>query len=183
MSEAHFREHKQSSELIYSGRILELRRDKVRKDGVDGELTREYIRHGGATMVVAQTASGKLILERQYRYPLDRVLIEFPAGKIDPGESDEVCAARELEEETGYQAAHWQKLGTLHPAVGYSNERIEVYFAHGLKQVGQKLDHGEYVELVEWSYSEAEQAVFDGQITDGKTIAALLMVRRALGIC
>ena len=183
MSDAHFREYPLSSELIYSGRILELRRDKVRKDGVEGELSREYIRHGGATMVVAQNSNGKLILERQFRYPLDRVLIEFPAGKIDPGEADEVCAARELEEETGYRAAQWEKLGTLHPAVGYSNERIEVYFAHGLTQVGQKLDHGEYVELIEMSYSEAEQTVFDGRITDGKTIAALLMARRALGIC
>lgn len=160
------------SEVVFRGSMLEVRRDHVRlPDG--GEATREYIRHPGAVVIVAEKNDGSLVLERQFRYPLRRSLIELPAGKMDPGEDSLECARRELREETGYVASSWQHLGVTHPCVGYSDEGIEIFLARELAQVGHAPDEGEFLEIVYMPMVEAIAAVHDGRITDGKTIVAL----------
>jgi len=160
------------SEAVFQGRLLDVRRDRVRlPDG--NEAVREYIRHPGAVVIVALLPDGKLVLERQYRYPLRRAFLELPAGKIDSGEDILACAKRELREETGYVADEWQYLGVMHPCIGYSNERIEMFLARGLEQVGATLDEEEFLEILTLDVAEAERAVLDGRITDSKTIAAL----------
>ena len=124
--------------------------------------------------MIAELPNGKLLFERQFRYPLDRVFLELPAGKIHPGEEILLTAQRELREETGYVAEHWHHLGTIHPCIGYSDERIEIFWASGLIYVGHQRDHGEFLDVVEMSVADAVLAVRDGEITDGKTIAALM---------
>jgi len=167
-------ERELESESVFSGVLLDVRRDRVALP--DGEETvREYIRHPGAVVVIAQHDGGQILFERQFRYPLRRVCIELPAGKIDPGEAILDCARRELREETGYEAVRWQHLGLIHPCIGYSDERIEVFLARDLKHVGDALDDEEFIELFELTHEQAHAAVMDGEITDAKTIAALFL--------
>ena len=162
-----------STEPVYTGKLLHVHRDGVRlPDG--NESVREWVDHPGAVIVVGVLDNGKLLFERQYRYPLRRVFLELPAGKIDRGEHELDTARRELREETGYRAKTWRHIATMHPCIGYSNERIEIFFAHGLSYVGHELDHGEFLEVIEMSLTDALLAVRDGEITDGKTIAALM---------
>lgn len=161
-----------SSESVFRGVLLDVHRDRVRlPDGA--EATREYIRHPGAVVVVALLPGGRLLFERQFRYPLRRAFFELPAGKIDPGEDILACAQRELREETGYAAARWEYVGVMHPCIGYSDERIEIFLAHELTEVGHARDEEEFLEVLDFDVDEAERAVHDGRITDGKTIAAL----------
>lgn len=162
------------SEVVFRGKLLDVRRDLVRLP--DGrEATREYIHHPGAVVVVAVLPDGRLLFERQFRYPLRRVFIELPAGKIDAAEDVLACARRELREETGYEADDWRHLGVIHPCIGYSNERIEIFLARGLRHVGASLDDGEFLEVVMLDPHEAERAIRAGEITDGKSIAALFL--------
>ena len=161
-----------SSEQVFDGRLLNVWRDRVRlPDGSEGG--REYIRHPGAVVVVALLADGCILFERQFRYPLRRAFIELPAGKIDRGEDILECARRELREETGYEAAEWRHVGVMHPCIGYSDERIEIFLANGLCHVGHCRDEGEFLELFSLEVDEAEAAVRRGEITDGKSIVAL----------
>jgi len=162
-----------ASEEIFSGRLLKVKRDRVRLPN-GAEATREIIDHPGAVVVIELLDSGKLLIERQYRHPLGQVLLELPAGKIDHGEPILDTARRELREETGYKAKNWRHLGTMHPCVGYSNEKIEIFLARGLSFVGHARDHEEFLEVSEVSLADALAAVRDGEITDGKTIACLL---------
>ena len=162
---------------VFKGRLLHVRSDVVRlPDG--GEATREYIVHPGAVMVIPRLPDGKLLLERQYRYPHSRVFIEFPAGKIDPGEEPLATAKRELTEETGYAAARWSHLALLHPLITYSTERIEIFVADELTHVGARLDHGEFVETFSASLGEALGWLQRGEITDAKTMLGLLLLER-----
>ena len=121
---------------------------------------------------------GKLVLERQFRYPHGRVFIEFPAGKIDEGEDERATAARELIEETGYSARRWTYLATVHPLVSYSTERIEIYMADELEFVGGKLDAGEFIEIFTATLGEALDCLDRGEITDVKTMLGLLLLER-----
>ncbi|HEY6896622.1 MAG TPA: NUDIX hydrolase [Rhodocyclaceae bacterium] len=162
-----------SSESVFEGVLLKVHRDRVRMP--DGhESIREWIAHPGAVVVIAALDNGKLLFERQFRYPLHRIFLELPAGKIDPSEHPLDTAKRELREETGYKAKVWKHLGTMHPCIGYSNERIEIFLAHGLTYVGHQLDHGEHLEVIELSLADALQSVQDGELTDAKTITALM---------
>lgn len=172
MSEHHLAEQTLDTRPVFQGNLLKVWSDLVRLPN-GKEAGREYIRHPGAVAVIARLNSGNLLFERQYRHPLGRVMLELPAGKIDPGEDLLACAQRELREETGYAAARWRPLGTIHPCIGYSDERIDFYLAEGLELVGRALDDGEFIELVEMSLPEAVSAVLDGRITDGKTVAGL----------
>jgi ADP-ribose pyrophosphatase len=131
-------------------------------------------------LMIAELPNGKLLFERQFRYPLDRVFLELPAGKIHPGEEILLTAQRELREETGYVAEHWHHLGTIHPCIGYSDERIEIFFARGLSHVGHALDDGEFLEVHELGLEEAIEAVRDGRLTDGKSVAGLFWAERVL---
>jgi ADP-ribose diphosphatase len=177
---AQLSESKVDSETVFDGKLLHVRRDTVRLP--DGTLaTREYIVHPGAVLVVPVLPDGRLVVERQYRYPLGRVMIEFPAGKLDRGETPLDSARRELREETGYLAASWEWLGRVHPIVSYSTETIEFYVAKGLTHVGARLDAGEFLEIALMSVTAMLCAIDGGEITDAKTVAALLLYARRQG--
>ena len=176
--DAHLIEARVASEPVFVGNLLHVRRDTVRLP--DGKLAqREYIVHPGAVLVVPVLPDGRLVIERQYRYPLQRVFIEFPAGKLDPGESPLATGVRELREEAGYTAREWTRLGVIHPLLSYSTEAIEMYLAVGLEHVGAKLDDGEFLEIGTLSVDEMLPAIDRGEVTDAKTVTALLLyVRR-----
>ena len=166
-----------SSEPVFDGTLLHVRRDHVRLP--DGKLaTREYIVHPGAVVMIPVRDDGRLVVERQYRYPLQRVFIEFPAGKLDPGEDALDTARRELLEETGYTATTWTRLGVIHPVISYSTEAIEMYIARGLSHVGARLDAGEFLEIIDLGVDEMLALVDASEITDAKTVAALLLYAR-----
>jgi ADP-ribose diphosphatase len=172
-------EHTLSSELVFDGKLLHVRRDDVRlPDG--GVAQREYVRHPGAVCIIALLDSGELVMERQYRYPLARDMIELPAGKIDPGEPPLETARRELLEETGYTAADWRHLGTMHLAIGYSDEHIEIYLARGLTQEQAKLDDEEFLEVFSLPLATALQWVREGRITDAKTLSGLFWAEKVI---
>lgn len=171
--DSHLIESEIASETVFKGALLNVRKDRVALPNGQ-ESIREYIVHPGAVVILAFLPNGKLLFERQFRYPLRRVFLELPAGKIDAGEAILDTAQRELREETGYVASDWEYLGVMHPCIGYSDERIEIFAARGLHGTGaQELDHNEFLEVVELSPEEAKQAVWDGRVTDAKTITAL----------
>ena len=162
---------------MFDGDLLHVRRDRVRLPN-GGEATREYVVHPGAVLMLPILADGRLVLERQFRYPVGRVMLEFPAGKIDPDETPLATAKRELREEAGYTAGTWQHLGTVHPEIGYSTEAIEMYIATDLAHVGAQLDEGEFLDVVLMTEDELLAAFDAGLVTDGKTIAALFAWHR-----
>lgn len=168
------------SEQIWQGRLLDVRRDRVRlPDGSEG--VREYVRHPGAVVMIPVLDDGRLIFERQYRYPVGRVMLELPAGKIDIDEDTLETAKRELHEETGYKAASWRHLATMHPTIGYADERIEIYLAQQLTALeSNALDEGEFLEVVYLTLEEALAEVRAGRLTDGKTLSALLWAEKVL---
>lgn len=172
-SDAHLTESRIDSASVFDGGLLKVYRDRVRlPDG--GEGFREYVRHPGAVVILARLVNGNYLFERQFRYPVGKVFLELPAGKIDPGEPIHLTAERELLEETGYQAGSWQHLGVMHPCIGYADEKIEIFLAEELTRLsGPQLDEGEFLEVLELSLDEAIAAVWSGEITDGKTITAL----------
>jgi len=167
------------SRIAFEGVFLRLFVDQVRT--ADGhESTREYVRHPGAVMMIPLLDDGRVVLERQYRYPLGRSLIEFPAGKIDPGEALLECARRELLEETGYVASDWTYLGGFHNAVAYSDEKIEVFLARGLRLERSRLDAGEVLEVFTTPWRHLYDWIADGTLTDVKTIVGTYWLERAL---
>lgn len=176
----HLIEHRLGSQELFKGRLLHAWRDTVRlPDG--GTTTREYIVHPGAVVIVPLLDDGKVLLERQYRYPVQQVMIEFPAGKIDPGEDRLLCARRELLEETGYTAREWARAGVLHPVISYSTEFIEIWFARGLVDSGQRnLDQGEFLEVFSATPRELLEWCRDGQVTDAKTLSCALWLQNLL---
>lgn len=172
-------EHCISSETIASGGMLTVKRDQVRLP--NGHISqREYVMHPGAVAVVPLLANGNVVLEKQFRYPLLQVFIELPAGKIDPGEDILVTGQRELLEETGYSAAEWIKLGHQYPCIGYSNEVIHMYLARGLYAGTHQRDEDESLEVFEASFADCLSMIQNGQITDGKTIVALMLAEKYL---
>ena len=172
-----FTESPLDSTCAFQGGFLTLYKDTVRlPDGASAH--REYLRHPGAAMMIPFLDDATLLLEHQFRYPAGRHFIELPAGKIDAGETPLATAQRELVEECGYTAGEWRHLGTTHPCIGYSDERIEIFAARGLTHVGHARDAGEFLELVPMTLDEAMAGVRDGRITDGKTIVGLLWAEK-----
>ncbi len=161
-----------ADEEAFAGKLLKVRRLTVRLP--NGRVShREMIRHPGASAMIALDDEGCLVLERQWRAPLDRAFWEIPAGKIDAGETPLDCARRELIEEAGVQADAWVYLGTMHNAIGYSNERIAVFLARDLHPVDRHLDDNEFINLKKLPWQQALAMTRDGSITDVKTIIAL----------
>jgi ADP-ribose pyrophosphatase len=166
-------EHTLSRELVFDGNLLHVYRDAVKLPNGD-TAQREWIAHPGAVVILALLDNGHLLFERQFRYAPHAVFLELPAGKIDAGEHPLDTAKRELREETGYQATFWRHLGVMHPCIGYSDEKIEIFWAQGLRYVGAKLDQGEFIDVIELSVADALLAVRDAEITDAKTVTALM---------
>ena len=175
--DAHLIERRRSGQVLLSGGFLEVRRDEVELPS--GALaTREYIVHPGAVGVLPLLDDGRVLLERQYRYPVGRVMLEIPAGKLDHGEDPWACARRELQEETGYTARQWARAGQLHNAPAYSDEIIHLYVARGLQPGPANLDDEEFLELCAVDEAEFDRLVATGAITDVKTLYALLWLQR-----
>ncbi len=179
LNHSHLTETRIDSRQILQGNFLDARRDTVSlPDGTHD--TREYIVHSGAVMIVAQLDDGRLVLERQYRYPVQAVMIEFPAGKLDPGEASLVCARRELLEETGYTARQWARAGVLHPVISYSTEFIDIWFARDLTPGQRKLDAGEFLDVFTATPESLLQWCCNGSITDAKTLTGALWLQNVL---
>lgn len=168
------------SELIFDGRVVHLYRDEVElPDG--GTSVREYIKHVGAVCVLPLTDDGKIVLERQYRYPFSRVLVEIPAGKLDHADEDlREAALRELREETGIVPRELIDLGDYYGSSAIMGERIRMFFARGLSFGEQQLDSDEFLEVFTMPFEEALGEVMAGNIPDGKTQLAILKVRHLL---
>lgn len=177
-------EHRVDGRELFKGHFLHALCDQVRLP--DGRVAeREYVVHPGAVMVVPllERAGGVLevVLERQYRYPVQRTLIEFPAGKLDAGESPLDCARRELREETGYTARQWARAGLLHPVVAYSTEVIEIWFARELHGGARQLDEGEFLEVFSATPAQLHDWCRSGAVTDAKTLVGALWLHNVLG--
>lgn len=175
--DAHLREIRTSGGPVYDGSFLHVRRDLVALPN-GHEASREYIVHNGAVVVVPILDDGRLVMERQWRHPVGRVLLEFPAGKIDPGEDTLVTGVRELLEETGYTAREWAYVCRIHNAAAYSTEFIEMWFARGLQKGEQRLDRDEFLEVLEVDEPTLDGLAAGGELTDAKTLIALLWLQK-----
>ena len=174
-----FEEKTIKSERIYEGKIINLRKDKVVV--LHGTSEREIVEHNGGAVLAAVTSEGKLVMVRQYRKPAGRVMLEVPAGKIDPGEKPEVTAARELKEETGYTAGKVEYLMDFYPSVGYSEEVLYLYLCTDLTPGKTNFDENEAIDIEEYEIDELCGMVMRGEIHDAKTIIAILAVKNLLG--
>ena len=171
-----------SSEDIFDGIVLHVKRDIVTLSN-GSSAVREVIRHIGAVCVIPVLDNGDVIMERQFRYPLDRVILEIPAGKLDAPDEDRLSAIRrELREETGYTADEWTEIGDFHPAPAYSDEYITMYMARGLHKGTQDLDEDEFLDVYTIPLSELVEDVMSGKISDAKTQVCVLKAARILGL-
>lgn len=175
----HLKEVKVDGEIAYEGHFLKVQRDTVRlPDGKESK--REYIRHPGAVVILPLFDDGSILLERQFRYPLHDVFIEYPAGKIDPNEDPLECAKRELQEETGYTARDWQYVCTIHNAIAYSDEHLDIFLARGLAAGESKLDEGEFLETFKATVPEMLNWIREGKVTDVKTVIGTFWLEKIL---
>ncbi len=170
-----------SSEIAYSGKILNLKVDKVELQ--NGRVTtREVVGHSGAVSVVALDGEGNIILVRQFRYPFSRELLEIPAGKLENGEDPLACAVRELGEETGYTASEFTYLGDFYPSAAYCEEIIHIYLARGLSAGSAHPDEGEFIDTVKMPLSELVDMIMDNSVHDAKTIIGVLKAIKFLDL-
>lgn len=173
-----FEEKTIKSERIYEGAIINLRRDEVTVQ--NGTSMREIIEHNGGAVLAAVTGEGRLVMVRQYRKPAGRVMLEVPAGKIDPGESAEAAAKRELKEETGYTAGKIKFLMRFYPSVGYSEEILYLYLCTDLTSGETNFDENEAIDIEEYEINRLHKMVMDGDVQDAKTIIAIMTVKNLL---
>lgn len=175
-------EKQTASEDIFDGIVLHVKRDTVALPSGNSAI-REVIRHIGAVCVIPVTENNEVVVERQYRYPLDRVILEIPAGKLDSPDEDRLSAIRrELREETGYSADEWTEIGDFHPAPAYCDEYITMYLARGLHRGERHLDEDEFLDVCTVPLSELVEAVMAGTISDAKTQVCVLKAARILGL-
>ena len=170
-----FEEKTLKSEMIYEGAIINLRKDKVTVQ--NGTSYREIVEHNGGAVLAAITPEGKMVMVRQFRKPAERVMLEVPAGKIDAGEKAEHAAVRELKEETGYTAGKIRYLTSFYPSVGYSEEMLHLYLCTDLTPGETCFDENEAIEIEEMDIDVLHRMVMAGDIQDGKTAIAILMVK------
>ncbi|MCI6499183.1 NUDIX domain-containing protein [Lachnospiraceae bacterium HCP1S3_C3] len=161
-------------ELVYKGHIIDMYKDTVKIP--NGNIAEwDFIGHKGAAAVLPVLKNGNVLMVRQYRNALDRYTLEIPAGGLEsPDEPMIDCAARELEEETGYKSDNLEMLLSLHTTVAFCNEKIEVFLARDLVKTSQHLDEDEYIDVEEHSIEELLEAVYSGKIEDSKTVSAIL---------
>jgi ADP-ribose pyrophosphatase len=167
------KEKRTAGKTIYEGNILKLYRDEVEFPDKH-KSAREVVEHSGGVSVLAENEDGKVILIKQYRYPVDEVIYEIPAGKLELDEEPAECAARELREETGYSAQKFNKIFEFFPTPGYSTETIYIYQAEELNFVGRELEEGEYIEVVPKTRTELKELLQSGKIKDSKTLIAVM---------
>ena len=165
------------TERIYQGRLVGLRVDTVELPS--GRKTkREIVEHGGVAAIVAIDSENNVVLVRQYRKPVERVLLEIPAGGMEPGEDALVCARRELEEETGFSAERWEELGFFYTSPGFCTEQMHLYLATELRPAKNAADDDENIELVRVPLTSVPELIASGEVCDAKSIAGLLIALR-----
>jgi ADP-ribose pyrophosphatase len=177
--DSHLRETRIDGDVAYDGAFLKVTRDRVRLP--DGKETfREFIRHPGAVVILPLFDDGRVLLERQFRYPHEKVFVEFPAGKIDAGEASLVCGQRELLEDTGYTATVWHFVCTIHNAIAYSDEHLDIFLARSLVEGQAQLDEGEFLDTFTATVPELLEMVRRGEITDVKTVVGIFWLDKYL---
>jgi ADP-ribose pyrophosphatase len=167
------------SERAYDGKVISVDRDLVRLPN-GSEASLEIVRHPGASAMVPVLDDGRVLLVRQYRWATRGFLLEVPAGKLDAGEPAESCAARELEEETGYRAGRLERLGSVWTTPGFTDEVIHLFLARDLAPGRQELERDEVIEEHPLAWDEIERGIADGTICDAKTLCALFLARERL---
>lgn len=171
-----FREKTINSKLIFDGRVVKLYKDSVELS--TGQKTfREVVKHSGGVVILA-FKEDKILLVKQFRYPMKEVMLELPAGKLEQGENPFEAAKRELEEETGYCANKWTDLGYVYTSPGYSDEKLYLYKAEDLEFTHCHPDEGEIIQAFEYKYDDVLKMIDNGQINDAKTLCALLRGKR-----
>ena len=164
-----------NSEIVYEGPIFKIRKHRV--NTVAGESVRDVLEHNGGVVMIAKTDDGKILMEKQFRKPLEKVILELPAGKLEAGEDPLEAAKRELAEETGYRAQSVEYLMTYTPTCGYSNEYLHIYFCKDLVPGEKNLDDTEAIDVIEYSTEELMSMIMSGEIMDGKTIIGILYAK------
>lgn len=172
-----FEEKTLTSECIYNGKVIDVLRDEV-EIATGRHSFREVVKHSGGVVIVAvknetDMAEPSILMVKQFRYPINEVVFELPAGKLEKGENPDLACKRELEEETGYAAENWKSLGFINTSPGFCDEKLYLYLATGLKFVGEHPDEGEIIQAYEFKLSEVEKMILNGEINDAKTICAI----------
>ena len=167
-----------NSEIIFRGKVFNTKVDQIQYDS-GNKAVREVAVHPGGAVVVPVTDNKKIVMVTQHRFPMNKILLELPAGKLSKDEDPKVCAVRELEEETGYKSDNVTELGSIYTTPGYSTEKLWIYLAKNLKAGNHNREEGEYgMEVFEFSLDEVEEKIYKGEIVDGKTICGIYLAKR-----
>lgn len=169
-----------NSEIIFRGKVFNTKVDQIEYDS-GNKAVREVAEHPGGAVVVPVTDDGKIVMVTQHRFPMNKVLLELPAGKLSKNEDPKICAVRELEEETGYKSDNVIELGSIYTTPGYSTEKLWIYLAKDLKAGNHNREEGEFgMEVFEFSFDEVEEKIYNGEIVDGKTICGIYLAKKII---